>query len=411
MKIIHTSDWHLGQKFMSRDRKAEHGAFLDWLLLQLAREKVDALVIAGDIFDTGTPPNYALEMYYRFLTQVRSHGCLNVIVVGGNHDSISTLQAPKALLGAINVRVVGGMSETMQDEVVVIRDEQGQAKGIVCAVPFLRERDLRRSVAGETWEDKSKALMQGIKDHYQQVCALARETRGRISNGDSLPIMATGHLFTTGGLTSDGVRDIYVGSLGQISADSFPEDFNYVALGHLHRPQKVGGREHIRYCGSPIPLSFSEAGTEKQILLVDLELPQVDVTSIAVPEFGKLCVIRGDRDEILSQVESLECPENGTIWLEVQYKGEHFISDFDRELREKIGDKSIELFALKNASPQRKLDLVTEEETEYLDDLSTEEIFTRRLDSANVREEEREELLQAFNEIMNKINDNEDDLL
>lgn len=411
MKIVHTSDWHLGQNFMSGDRKEEHKKFLDWLLDVIKREKADVLIIAGDVFDTGTPPNYALKLYYQFLTQVTRTNCSNVVVVGGNHDSVATLHAPKSLLNILNVHVVGGISKNWEEEIIVIRDRNNEPLGIVCAVPFLRDRDIRKSTAGESQEEKSQALTNGIKNHYLEIQKLALQKIESLNVKKRLPIVATGHLFAAGGVTSDGVREIHVGNLGQIGTDLFPKTFDYVALGHLHRPQTVAGDERIRYSGSPIPLSFSEAGSEKQILMVDLSETSPKITPIPVPEFRKIVLLRGNKEKLFQKIEALELPEDGeNLWLEVQYTGTEYFDDLDQEIRKRVDEKPIELFAIKNRSPLRKEVLSINEESEFLDDLKVETVFERRLAMENMEEEQREELVHAFHEIMDQFVSGEENL-
>ena len=173
MKVLHTSDWHLGRSLYGRRRYDEFSEFLKWLTDTIITEKVDALLIAGDIFDTCTPSNKAQELYYQFLCKVSSSCCKNIVVIAGNHDSPSFLNAPKELLKVLNVFVVGAMTEDPADEVIVLKDENERPSAIVCAVPYLRDRDIRSFEAGESVEDKNSKLMEGLKQHYADVCRIA----------------------------------------------------------------------------------------------------------------------------------------------------------------------------------------------------------------------------------------------
>ena len=158
MKFLHTSDWHLGRSLYGRKRYEEFTAFLDWLTQTIEDEKIDALLVAGDVFDTSTPSNRAQELYYRFLCRVAASCCRHVVVVAGNHDSPSFLNAPKELLRALNVYVVGSMTEALEDEVFVLQvDDKPEA--IVCAVPYLRDKDIRTVEPGETIDDKNAKLV------------------------------------------------------------------------------------------------------------------------------------------------------------------------------------------------------------------------------------------------------------
>ncbi len=195
-----------------------------------------------------------------------------MIIVAGNHDSASFLEAPKQLLKAFNIHIIGSMTDTPTDEVITLSDKAGQPELIVMAVPYLRDRDVRTVGHGERLDDKERKLAQGIKAHYAQIAdiAIAQQAQLQAKYKRSIPIVATGHLFTVGGQTmeGDGVRDLYVGSLGSIGAEIFHPQIDYVALGHLHIPQAVGGQPHIRYAGSPIAMGFGESRQQKQVHLL-----------------------------------------------------------------------------------------------------------------------------------------------
>ena len=200
MKILHTSDWHLGRSLYGRKRYDEFSEFLDWLTQTIEEESIDALLVAGDIFDNSTPGNRAQELYYRFLCRVSTSCCRHVVVIAGNHDSPSFLNAPKELLRALNVYVVGAMTETLEDEVIVLYNGE-QSEAVVCAVPYLRDKDIRTVEPGETIDDKNAKLISGIKKHYADVCATAEQKRSELEKTDftGIPIIALGHLFTAGG--------------------------------------------------------------------------------------------------------------------------------------------------------------------------------------------------------------------
>lgn len=272
LTLLHTSDWHLGRRLYGKPRYDEFKQFLDWQLQTLREQKVDVLLIAGDIFDTTAPSNQAQNLYYDFLSQVCHTDCRHVIIVAGNHDSASFLEAPKQLLKAFNIHIIGSMTDTPTDEVITLSDKSGQAELIVMAVPYLRDRDVRTVGHGERLDDKERKLAQGIKAHYGQIAdiAIAQQAQLEAKYKRSIPIVATGHLFTVGGQTmeGDGVRDLYVGSLGSIGAEIFHPHIDYVALGHLHIPQAVGGQPHIRYAGSPIAMGFGESRQQKQVHLL-----------------------------------------------------------------------------------------------------------------------------------------------
>ena len=273
LTILHTSDWHLGRRLYGRMRYEEFEAFLSWLQETISAQKVDVLIVAGDIFDTMTPSNRAQALYYEFLGKVSKLCCEHIVIVAGNHDSPTFLDAPSKVLKFLNVHVIGTACDDLNDEVLVLDAVDGTPHCIIAAVPYLRDRDVRGSHAGESADSKDTNVIKGIRAHYDEVASIAKARQEHLSNAHQrhIPIIATGHLFAAGSKTTedDGVRDLYVGSLGQISADMFDDGFDYVALGHLHVPQRVGGCEHIRYSGSPIAMGFGEAKQQKQVLLVE----------------------------------------------------------------------------------------------------------------------------------------------
>ena len=150
MRVLHTSDWHIGRTLYGRKRYEEFESFLTWLAETIQQNRIDALLVSGDVFDTSAPSNRAQELYYRFLCRVAASVCRHVVVVAGNHDSPSFLNAPKELLRALDVHVVGSSTENTEDEVLVLRNEQDAPELIVCAVPYLRDRDIRVAEAGES---------------------------------------------------------------------------------------------------------------------------------------------------------------------------------------------------------------------------------------------------------------------
>jgi len=398
MKILHTSDWHLGRTLYGRKRYEEYEAFLDWLARAIRDNGIDVLVAAGDIFDTTAPSNRAQELYYRFLCRAASLGCRHVVVVSGNHDSPSFLDAPKELLKALEVHVTGSPSESPEDEVLVLRDGRGVPELIVCAVPHLRDRDIRTAEAGESIEDKERKLLDGIRDHYAAVAAFAEEKRREL--GCAIPIVATGHLFAAGGRTveGDGVRELYVGSLGRVNAKVFPSCIDYLALGHLHVPQKVNGSETVRYSGSPLPMGFGEAKQQKSVCVAEFGGEGVSVRLVPVPVFQQLEQIRGDWDRISGRIFEL-ASQGSRAWLEVIYEGDEILGDLRDRLEEAVGNTAMEVLRVKNTrAVDRVLAQTMEEET--LDDLDEDDVFQRCIEANQVPEEQRPELFAAYREVV-----------
>jgi exonuclease SbcD len=401
LKLLHTSDWHIGRTLYGRKRYEEFEAFLTWLAETIQQNEIDALLVAGDVFDTSAPSNRAQELYYRFLCRVAASCCRHVVVVAGNHDSPSFLNAPKELLKALDVHVVGSITESPEDEVLVLRNDQDTPELIVCAVPYLRDRDIRVAEAGESVEDKERKLIDGIRTHYATVAALAEQKREEL--GANIPIVGTGHLFTAGGQTvdGDGVRELYVGSLAHVTAGIFPACFNYLALGHLHVPQKVNGSETIRYSGSPLPMGFGEAKQQKSVCQVEFHSTAASVQLIDVPMFQKLERVKGDWDGILSRILELTATDTQG-WLEVIYDGTEVIGDLRERLEAAISGTQMEILRIKNNRIiDRVLGQIHEEET--LDDLNVDDVFERCLAVHEVPEDQRPELLRAYQETVSSL--------
>ncbi|WP_413702068.1 exonuclease subunit SbcD [Psychromonas sp. KJ10-10] len=303
MKILHTSDWHLGQHFMMKSREAEHYAFLNWLIDIVEKHSIDVIVVAGDIFDTASPASYARKLYADFIVKLQTVACTNLIIVAGNHDSVAVLNESKSLLQALNVSVVAGISEDLQDHIITVADKNNN-QALLCALPFLRATDVMSSESGSSASQKQMSLQQGIAQIYEDIYRLACEKRADMG----IPIIATGHLTAVGCSVSESVRDIYIGTLTAFPAQLFPA-FDYIALGHLHRSQQVQKNPYIRYSGSPIALSFDEAKHAKQVILVDFdnnnELTETKstkqvpansiplISEIVIPAFQSLLVIKG----------------------------------------------------------------------------------------------------------------------
>ncbi len=404
MKILHTSDWHLGRSLYGRKRYDEFSAFLDWLVETINQQQVDALLVAGDIFDTSTPSNWAQTLYYQFLCRVAVSSCRHVIVIAGNHDSPSFLNAPKELLRALDVHVVGLASENPEDEVLLLKNSEGSPELIICAVPYLRDRDIRVSEAGESIDDKERKLIEGIRTHYGEVCELAENQRKALES--EIPIVAMGHLFTAGGKTTegDGVRELYVGSLAHVTPAIFPPFIDYLALGHLHVPQKVGGSEVKRYSGSPLPMGFGEAKQEKSVCLVEFSGKKATVSLVKVPLFQKLERIKGRWDEISAQIQILS-DKQSKAWLEVTYEGEEVIADLRERLDAAMAETEMEILRVKsNRLINRVLSRIDDNET--LDDLNVNDVFKRCLDAHDVPDEQRSELLLSYQETVTSLYEN-----
>lgn len=406
MKILHTSDWHLGRSLYGRKRYEEFSAFLDWLLQTIDEGKIDVLLIAGDVFDTSAPSNRAQELYYRFLGRVSVSHCRHVVVIAGNHDSPSFLNAPKDILRTLNVHVIGAMTQAVDDELILLQNGD-KPEAIVCAVPYLRDNDIRTVEPGESIGAKNTKLVDGLKGHYADVCRLAEQKRSELANAghNDIPVIAMGHLFMTGGITvdGDGVRDLCVGSLIQTGNADFPSMIDYFALGHLHIPQMIGNAPHIRYSGSPIPMGYGEATREKKVVVVEFAALTPNIREISIPTFQQLLRIDGSVEEIHAQLDALKA-EKSTAWLEIEYTGNDSIGNLRELLDEALADTAMEIRRIKNRQVMNRV-IAQAAEGECLDDLDELEVFTRCLDAAKVADESRDELIASYNEILRSIHE------
>lgn len=399
IKFLHTSDWHLGRTLCGRRRGAEFARFLDWLAEVIENEAVEVLLVAGDIFDGLNPSPAAQELYYGFLGRMaKSSGLKHVVIIAGNHDSPAQLEAPAAILKALDIHVVGRLKADGRSEVFALKDSAGAVRLIAAAVPYPRDRDLRESAAGESPEDKERKLVEAIAAHYEQAGRLAEEMRAEA--GGRPPIIGLGHLFAAGGQTveGDGVRSLYVGSLGLVPAAAFPNCFDYLALGHLHQAQVVGGDERRRYSGSPLAHSFAEAGRDKIVVLGEISESGLRIESREVPVFQRLERVRGDWDEIRAALGAL-IEENISAWLEIEYDGQEIIGDLSRRVEEILAGTALEVLRLKN-NRAAALALESHGGDESLEDLDETEVFRRCLMARQAPEEQWPALLACYEELL-----------
>ncbi|WP_145522754.1 exonuclease subunit SbcD [Yersinia rohdei] len=405
MRIIHTSDWHLGQHFFTKSRAAEHQAFLHWLIKQIEENQIDALIVAGDIFDTGSPPSYARELYNRFVVELQPTGC-QLVVLGGNHDSVSTLNESRDLLSCLNTTVISSASSQLEQQVIILKDRQHQPAAVLCAIPFLRPRDLVTSQAGESGGQKQLALQEAIAAHYQALYQHAVELRTELDL--PLPIIATGHLTTVGVATSDSVRDIYIGTLDAFPAQAFPPA-DYIALGHIHRAQQVAKTEHIRYSGSPIALSFDELNKEKSVYLVEFSQQSLSsVTPLFIPQFQPMQLIKGDLQQIERQLSEFAHHQGLPVWLDIEVATQDYLSDIQRRIQVLTAELPVEVVLLRRSKEQRS-NSIERQEKETLNELSVADVFERRLAlEADLTEPRQQRMRQMFNQVVEDITQNTD---
>ena len=398
--MLHTSDWHLGRTLYSKkDRQEEQAAFLNWILTAINDYSVDLLIVAGDVFDNSSPGNSAQKMYYDFLLKVSTTGCQQVVIVGGNHDSPGFLNAPKEILAAIHIHVIGNVSENLEEELVTLKDMHGNPMAIVCAVPFLRERDVSRFTEGESYSDRSKRVAESIKNHYMKIAELAENMRKSIQQ--NIPIIATGHLSVAGGKTvdDDGVRDIYIGNIECIGSEIFSPVFDYVALGHYHISSVID--KNIRYCGSPIPMGFGEVNQKKSVFIVDFDENKPSVTSLDIPVFQEMESIRGDKSYLHDRLTELK-KANRSVWVELIYEDDDLFPDLTMWATEMTAQTKIEIIKLQNRQYLNEV-LTQSDSTQALEELNVFDVFDKLLEKNDFSIEKNELLKNLYREITTEL--------
>lgn len=407
MRLLHTSDWHLGQTLHTYDRAYEHQCFLDWLVETILAEQVDALLIAGDVFDNANPSAQAQRQLYRFLQQARARApWLQVVIIAGNHDSPGRLEAPVPLLEVHGATVVGSVVRgadggiDLERLLVPLSDRSGLVKAWCMAVPFLRPGDVPRL---PELGDGIDPYLHGVALLYQQVFERARS---RCADGQAL--IAMGHCHMVDGQASlDSERRIVIGGTDALPASMFDASIAYAALGHLHLAQRVGQKEHLRYCGSPLPLSFSETDYQHQVLRIDLDGRSArEIASIKVPRAVQLLRVPGapaPLDEVLAALEVLDLPdqpEHARPYLEVRVLLERPEPGLRSQIEAAIAGKPVRLAKIE---PTRKVATAAPAEDamtlDQLAQLKPDDIF-RRLYQQRYGEEAPAEQLSAFTELM-----------
>ena len=410
IRILHTSDWHLGRALHERQRDDEYEMFLDWLVRKIEEEKIDVLLVAGDIFDTSNASHIAQKQYYNFCKKLNSTCCRHAVITSGNHDSTSFIDVPSQVLESLNVHVVGQARFNFRngdpkDEVVVLKDADGADELIVAAVPYLAEGDVRTSEAGEDICTREKKVTDGIARHYDLVAQAVEEIRA----GRDIPVVAMGHLFVQGGkmVEDDGVRVTYVGTLGGVNASIFIAVYDYVALGHLHVPQAVGDCEYIRYSGSPIAMGFGEAGQQKSVCEIVFDGKSNRTVSLCeIPTFHKMENICGDKAEICKRLEELGQPDAQNnieeIYVSVTYNGAEpieSVTDIIEDFLEKYSN--ICCLGTKNLSKRNtEHGDIAYIRDESIAEINEQEMFIKLLDVNEVPEKDRPVLISTYNELL-----------
>lgn len=393
MKLLHTADWHLGARLYRESRELEQQAFLDDLIDIIEREGVEALLIAGDVFDQAYPSLAAQALYYRFLARLPHTCCRHTVIIAGNHDSASFLALPEPLLKALQIHVITEAHHGL----LPLYDKAGQLELILAPIPYLRERDLRCVQAGEGYQASEEALLTAIAAHYQKLHDEALALRGTAN----IPIIAMGHLFSSGARLSDdeAIRDLYVGKLGHVPASALGQHWDYVALGHIHRPQKLQANCPIYYSGSPIPLSFGEAEYEKSLLLLHSEGQKISVEALPLPCYQALRRIKSaSLADLKASIEA--CADTGE-WLEVHDLGQEIHADLFDECQALLNGRASKILRL--LVPKMQEALLDTRHASRLQDLEPEAVFQILLQQKQIDSVQSAQFQRQFKEIIHQL--------
>lgn len=317
MRILHTSDWHLGKRLFKLDRAPEHEMFLNWLLSTLIEQKIELLLIAGDIFDTPSPPHQSLELFYNFLHRVSIETSTDTYIIAGNHDSGLLLEAPSKLLSLHRVKVWGKLSQNPEDHWLHVK--KGDEEISLCAIPFFRSHELMPQGEGDALEALRKYL---AKPRTAPQLLMLHHLAGMFEAAGSEQVISLS------------------------GVDSIPSEllksFDYVALGHIHKPQKIGERSY--YSGSPIPLRFSETA-KKSVVIIDQKNHELSPTIHPIPTFRQLVTLKVDEENWKKTINSLSPTSELTPMVEIQMSLKAPRMGLIDELKNSLDQKGMELLS------------------------------------------------------------------
>ncbi len=400
IKILHTSDWHIGKELHKVELTEDMDRFFTWLIEFIRDNQVDVLLMSGDLFDQANPTQLDMKQYYAFLEKMIPLKC-HIVLTGGNHDSPAVLNAPKDLLQLLKIDVVGGAPEKVEE--LFVEYQKDDQSVVIAAVPFLRDRDIRKSAPGETYNDKIEQIRDGLKTYFENV------NTHYSANYEGLPFVIMGHLYAQGASVSESERDIQIGNQAGVDSSIFGDQANYVALGHIHKPQEVG-HPNIRYSGSPIPMSFSEKSDQKEIVLLEFEAGTMTQTRYDIPMSRKLVLFEDTLDLVRQKIAAYTTDSPLTDLAEIIVREKEFsLSTMEglEELRSETNVLGLKIVKSKVEFENMQKGLSTLLSTgTLLSELEPEELFKKRL-ALEPNVENEDELLNAFREIMEQLGQNE----
>lgn len=398
MKILHTADWHIGKKLYHQELKEDFLLFIDWLVECIVRENVKVLLVSGDIFDISNPATEYRAIYYQSLMKLHKTGC-KIIITGGNHDSPNMLNAPKEIMQQIDIHVIGSLPEHYESFCIPIKHNE-KVECVILAIPFLRDSDFRKVNEGQNYEERLKIVQKGIENTFKNALSWAKN-----QYGITTPIIAMGHLFTAGAITSDSEREIQIGNQALFHSEKFSSDFSYIALGHIHKPQRVKHSTPIFYSGSPLPLSFSERSDKKRILILDTDLG-FEPKSIEVPSFRKLIRICGNLATVAQHLSNLSHCSTLDSLIEIQLEEHTFNAETIQQLEDIIENFNKEGFRIIHHSIEFKQQMLSIDKLyapqESLSKLRPADVFEKLIATQPYDQATQQELKLAFQELIDQ---------
>ena len=423
MNILHTSDWHLGISMYTGSCEEEQTRFLQWLLETINERRIELLLIAGDIFHHRNPANSARRLFYDFLASCEEETDLrSIVIVAGNHDSPSGLEAPQELLKHLNVSVVGSVQadpETWSHLLIPIRDDSGAPRAVIAAVPYVSEVRLGISGIGKEPRELRHEFIQGFQKLYSTLAEQARRDYGEI------PLIATGHL-TCYEDSGDAQDDDYhspihqVGTIESLSPDVFDPRFDYVALGHIHRMFPVDRSQphrRIWYSGTPVPTSVTET-TSRFVLQVHFDAagtpPKVE--PLKVPSFRDIFSLKGTTTEVLAKIPDLSTDKDLSPYLTIRLINQQ--RDPSARAFDQIQEALTDAFS-RGPSPRivEFQEVITGQmdaenaPAQDLNTLSPEEVFSALYQRVHGAPIPPDEILQAFRELLTEPDEEEEEQL
>lgn len=406
MKILHTADWHLGIKLHKKDLAEDHKIFFKWLINLIVERGIEALLISGDIFEHANPTSEARQLYYSFLRQLIHVKC-KVIITAGNHDSPAVLNGPKDILALLNIHIAASIPSSNEESVIELKNKKGETECVVCAVPYLRDADIRMAMEGETYKNRVEHKFLGMKTYFETIVNYASQ-----KYGENIPVILMGHLFTSGVTVSDSERDIQRGGLEMFSANDFPKNCKYIALGHIHKPQRVGNSETIRYSGSPIPLSFSEKNDKK--IALELKVSNNCIQQVLVHEIPPARTLRrfsGSFKDVQKNIKAFKNDKDLKCFAELEIIEKNHDSSLTVNLHKFITEfesDDVEILSYKFKFINKTPDFYQlHAENKNIEDLTPKEILLKKLETEEVEEDKKNLIIEAFDELLHEMVEND----